>query len=86
MNLAESHMEKEIAVMNFSELYYLEVFQEQTDHKGICLSNIGVIMMQKGEYSMAATYLKVACEIQRDKLKGDYNEYGLQQLRDDARA
>ena len=29
-------------------------------------------MMQKGEYKMSATYSKVACQMQKKKLKDDY--------------
>ena len=53
----------EKALLNYSEAY--DIFRKFNDeqHKGICLANIGTIMMQKEDYGMAAASFEIACDI-----------------------
>ena len=52
---------KEKALLNYSEAYY--IFKEFKDDKkrGVCLANIGAIMMQKEDYSMAYESFNLSC-------------------------
>ena len=62
--LAQSSMKDlEKALLNYSEAY--EIFKKFKDekHVGICLANIGVIMMQKEDYDLATASFELSCEI-----------------------
>ena len=60
--------EKEKALLNYSEAYFIEQYDKDETHKGICLANIGGIMTQKEEYDMAVASFEVSCVIQQAKL------------------
>ena len=36
----------QIALLNYSDAYYIEQYDNDDVHKGICLANIGMLMMQ----------------------------------------
>ena len=57
--------EKEKALLNYSEAYFIEQYEKDDSHKGICLANIGGIMAQKEEYEMAVASFEVSCDMQR---------------------
>ena len=63
MMLASSGVkdEKEKAMLNYSEAYH--IFKEFSDEKqrGVCLANIGAIMMQKEDYKMAVESFGLSC-------------------------
>ena len=63
--LAQTGMkEKEKALLNYSEAYY--IFKQFGDDKqrAVCLANIGVLMMQKQDFKMAFESFSLSCEIQ----------------------
>ena len=64
----------EQALLNYSDAYY--IFKKFGDerHRGICLANIGAIMMQKHDYTMAYASYKVSCEILYKIIHGDREE------------
>ena len=63
--LASSGMgdEKEKALLNYAEAYYIFVEFNDDKHRGICLANIGAIMMQKKDYDMAYVSFNLSCKI-----------------------
>ena len=73
----------ENALLNYSEAY--DIFRKFKDeqHKGICLANIGTIMMQKEDYSMAAASFEIACDIQKKLTFGEDFEDSADHLTDD---
>ena len=66
--------EKEIALLNYSDAYY--IFKEFEDDKsrGICLANIGAIMMQKEDYYMAYVSFNLSCQILENLMYGDLGQ------------
>ena len=61
--MAKMDDEKEKALLNYSEAYY--IFKQFKDEKqrAVCLANIGAIMMQKEDYCMAYISFKLSCQI-----------------------
>ena len=53
----------EMALLNYSDAYFIEQYEQDESHKGICLSNIGMLMIQKEEYMMASACFKISCEM-----------------------
>ena len=82
--------EKEKALLNYSEAYCMQQYDEDETHKGICLANIGGIMTQTEEYEMAAASFEVSCEYQQAKLEDSKgvraNELKLEKDREEAEA
>ena len=68
--LAQTGMkEKEKALLNYSEAYY--IFKQFGDDKqrAVCLANIGVLMMQKQDFKMAFESFSLSCEIQEAQIE-----------------
>ena len=67
--LAQSGMkEKEKALLNYSEAYYIFKSFGDEKHRAVSLANIGVLMMQKQDYRMAYESFSLSCEIQEAQM------------------
>ena len=50
-------------MLSFADTYYIfNSFDENHKEKGVCLANIGSIMLQKGDYKKAWQYFSKAIE------------------------
>ena len=65
MSLKKTMSDEELsmALLSYADAYKIfEQFGEESEQKGICLANIGSIMLQKGDYIKAMQYYKKAEE------------------------
>ena len=63
-----------MALLKYTDAYYIEQYAQNSSHKSICLSNIGALLFQKKDYYMAFSYFDEARAIQKYRIY-DGDEY-----------
>ena len=71
MSKLKTEEQRAAALLSFADTYHIfNNFDENHKEKGVCLANIGSIMLQKGDYRKAWQYFAQAIKNMQSHMKG----------------